>query len=160
LIRTPFKILKKLFEQTLRSCLFLLLSYHGPSRIHCLYRALLNYYHRVFRKDKYSIIAPNLLSVMMVTCFIGGGVCILFEASESKRTDIALFTFWRVVEQCILIKCDIKSGEKDYDHPFLGSNYLPAIMFGIACGLNVFVHISNPKALKSLEKSVLKYALA
>ena len=157
------KVIRKLLIQTLRSSLFLFVSFHFPSRIHCLYQYLLKLYHRLIEKEgqeKYVCIAANNLALMQVVSSIFGFFCIQFELSKSKRTDLALFSLWRILEVAIGLKANVACYEKDYEHPILGDTRLPAILFALSCGMVVFAHVTNPNALKSLEKTVVKHVLA
>ena len=146
----------------MRSSLFLFLSFHFPSRIHCLYQWLLKIYHRKIRNDEYAPIAANNMFLMLVVSGIFGRNCILLEKSQSKQSDIALFSLWRLIELYVLKLANINNlnYEKDNRNRILASNQLPAILFALACGIVVYVNASDPTALKSLEKAVLKYALA
>ena len=162
LLKHPNIVLPKLINQSIRSSMFLFLSFHIPSRIHCPYQWLLNKYHKEWKLNcnKYNSISSNNLFMMLTLASVFGSYCIRLELSESKRTDIALFSVWRTLEVWIRMICNLDSYEKDYGHFVLGSKHLSAILFGLACGMAVYVHATNPKSLKSLERSILKYTLA
>ena len=155
----PTAVISKLFSQSIRSSLFLLLTLHPPSRIHCLYQWYLKKYHKNWKANNYTPIAANNLWMILSMAAIFGTLSLRLELSKSKRTDIALFAFWRVVEMSIRIKCNVTNYEKDYGHTILGSDRFPAILFGVACAMAMFVNASNPNALKTLEKSIIRYML-
>mmetsp|Transcript_50284 Transcript_50284/g.80072 ORF Transcript_50284/g.80072 Transcript_50284/m.80072 type:complete len:421 (+) Transcript_50284:27-1289(+) len=159
-IRKPVATLSKLLNQSVRSCLFLFLSFHFPSRIHCLWRYVLTQYHRVYKHDKYAMIACNQMWIMLVVSAIFGTLCLRFEQSSSKQSDIALFSIWRLIEQFIRKCCHLHTHDRDDTHPVLGNANLPAILFGVSIALTVYVQLTDSTQLKSLERSIISVFLA
>eukprot|EP01083_Nonionella_stella_P024732 68188_1 len=160
LFRHPLGRIYKLLSQTVRSSLFMLFAFHFPSRIHCLYRYLLTAYHRRWRKDAFTVVACNQMMIMLVVSAVFGTASLRFEVSQNKRSDIALFSIWRLVEVYIRKLRKLQTYDKDYDDPILGNRNVPAVLFGTAWALCVYVHLTDSKKLKALERSVVTFLLA
>lgn len=156
IIKSPVSVLRTILMQTLRSCMFLTVAFQIPSRTLCFTKWLLERYHWKYRKDEFTVIADHLPMQMFVVSAIFGGIFMRLERSKTKHTDIALFSIWKMMEQLIRLKCSLNTFDDDSYHPVLSNIQLPAILFGCACALSVYVQITDENALKSLEKRILQ----
>ena len=97
---------------------------------------------------------------MLIISGIFGKYCLQFELSQSKQTDIALFSVWRLIEQYIRKISNLETYDKDDNHFILGNKQLPALLFATSFALTVFVQLTNKSKLKNLERTIISFFLA
>jgi hypothetical protein len=130
-----YQLTQGLLKNSMRTTLFLTLQCSACAPLACI--------HKNFTNRKNSII-------MGLVWFLGS-FAILFE-SKSRRTEISVFTVWRVATGIVHILTDVKNDEQ---HSEQFQVLASSIIFSVASAFAAYILSRDAKKLKSLDRGIL-----